>query len=370
MDVTSLTNPANYTITGVTVTGANLISVGGSLTTVELTLSKAPTGSSFSVSISGVKSFSGVPVAASTAATGTMFTALTSVDIGMGVGTDPVIAGDFVQTGPNSYDVTASGSDIWNNNDAYQFDYEPKTNSFDVVVQVTHIDAADTWTKAGLSAREAIDTTDGGSRRVFCISTAAAGQTTLDAGAPENSISLGIRVTLDGASADPPGYIGDGVIAPQYPNKWFLFTRTPHVGTGGTNDSFGFYCSTDGVTWTNLVPGGWNPSSSGDSKPFASVIYVGISTTAHIATTATDPTLLGHASYQGYNSSYTAAPPLPSLTTSVSGTHLTISWSPTGGNLYSSPVLGSGAVWTKIGSANPAMVTISATGNQYYGVGP
>ncbi len=367
MDVASLTTAANYSVAGATVTAANLVSVNGSITTVELTLSAVPT--STSVKITGVKSFSGVPVAANTTATGSLYTALKSIDIGQGVGTDPVVAGDIAQTGPNSFDVTASGSDIWNNNDAYQFDYEPKTNSFDVVVQVTHIDAADQWSKAGLTARETIDPTDGGARRVFCITTAAAGQMTLDASAPENSISLGIRDTTDGASADPPGYIGDGVIHPQYPNQWVRLTRTTDVGTGGTNDVFGFYSSTDGINWTNLVPSGWSPNSSGAMTNFPSVVYVGISTTAHVATTATDPTLLAHASYQNYNSSYTAAPPLPTLTASVTGENLTISWTPTGGNLYSSPVLGPSAVWTLVGPANPSAAIPIGSGSKYYGVG-
>ena len=48
----------------------------------------------------------------------------------------------------------------------------------------------------------------------------------------------------------------------------------------------------------------------------------------------------------------------------ASGNNLTIQWSPTGGTLEVSPVLGPGA-WTSAGTTNPATITIGAQ-NAYY----
>lgn len=64
-------------------------------------------------------------------------------------------------------------------------------------------------------------------------------------------------------------------------------------------------------------------------------------------------------------------PPAPGGSTTVqctkAGNTLTISWSPMGGTLQSSPALGPAANWTDAGAANPATITIGA-GNTYYRV--
>ena len=67
------------------------------------------------------------------------------------------------------------------------------------------------------------------------------------------------------------------------------------------------------------------------------------------------------------------APPAPAtgsgstLTVKQSGKSLTISWSPSGGTLESTPAIATNTVWTAVGAANPATVTIG-TGNAYYRV--
>lgn len=55
------------------------------------------------------------------------------------------------------------------------------------------------------------------------------------------------------------------------------------------------------------------------------------------------------------------------VTVSRSGGNLTIQWSPAGGTLETTGALGANAVWTAVGAANPATVTIG-TGNAYYRV--
>lgn len=56
-----------------------------------------------------------------------------------------------------------------------------------------------------------------------------------------------------------------------------------------------------------------------------------------------------------------------SLSVTRSATSLTISWTPAGGTLESTPALGLSAVWSSVGTTNPATVTIGK-GNLYYRV--
>ena len=52
---------------------------------------------------------------------------------------------------------------------------------------------------------------------------------------------------------------------------------------------------------------------------------------------------------------------------SAAGGNATISWAPAGGTLESSPTLGAGAVWTAVGTANPATITVG-NANVFYRV--
>jgi hypothetical protein len=65
----------------------------------------------------------------------------------------------------------------------------------------------------------------------------------------------------------------------------------------------------------------------------------------------------------------TNAPPVTGgakLTATKAGANLTIAWTPTGGKLQSTPALaGAATVWKDEGTANPASIPISATGNLY-----
>ena len=54
----------------------------------------------------------------------------------------------------------------------------------------------------------------------------------------------------------------------------------------------------------------------------------------------------------------------PKLTVTPGTGNISISWTPTGGTLLSSPVLGSGASWTPVGTANPA--TVPTTGSAMF----
>jgi hypothetical protein len=357
MNLASVLNPANYTIAGATITGVTLFTNGytgvGSSVMAILQLA-APLTGDFTLKLNNVVDVSDIAVS-NPSISGTV-DPLTSVDIG-GI----AVPGTTYYFGPGSYEVDASGIDIWNTQDSFRFVYEPKTNDFDVVVQVPSILPADTSSKGGLMAREFIDPTDGGSRDIYNTTFASATQTAqpLDGTAGRNILEVGVRdgpgLEAYAASTTNFDYIGDGAIAPSYPNQWLRMTRV----TDGTNDLFTCYSSSNGVTWTQLAT--FNPTAvsedGGETNPFPSVIYVGLCTTAHIAETATPNTYMTTVFYQNYGE-YVAGPVLTA--TLASKTSLSISWTPVGGSLYSSPVLSTNtSSWTLVTANNPATVTIS-----------
>lgn len=360
MDLSSLTNPANYSVSGGTITAVNAFTNNAgaqSLTRVVLTMS-APVTGPFTVTVNNVRSFSLIPIAPSSTFNGSA-DPLTSLDIGPnGLGIDPVLPGFTFRSGANSYDITASGDDIWSTGDGFRFAYETRTNNFDIVVQVTSLEAANQWTKVGLMVREldpVADVAAGQSREFADITTAAAGQTTLDGSAPQNSISV-VERTFQGVAANqPPNYVGDSAYQPSYPNVWLRLTRQ-HSGT--TNDTYTAYYGTDGAHWNQLAT--YDATQTNVYSGFPDVVYVGLATTAHIGLTAT-PQYTATAHYANFGD-YIARPIL--VATNSAG-NLIISWSPAGGNLYSSPTLGSGAVWTLVGTANPS-APIPITGSSKF----
>jgi hypothetical protein len=380
-------NAANYTIAGATITSVIMVTNGyygtNSYSQVILQLSlPLKNGNSFTVTTTGLQSFSGIPTSNSSIPGSS--DPLTSEDIALGGINAP---GETVYLGPGSYIVNAAGIDIWNSEDSFRFVYTTRTNNFDIVVQVSGIDPANQWTKAGLMARETIDPTDGGSRMISVESTAS--KTTspppLDGSTAENSLSVGWRSVTDTSAfngATPAvgeqySYIGDGNLVPVYPNDaWIRLTRT---GYGTTNDLFTGYGSTNGgldwvlmctfnpeFTTNNTVePGVAVPTNS----PFPSVVYVGMCTTAHESTTQT---YLATAYYQNFGDYVAKSPPpgQPVLTaTRTSPTTVSVSWTPGGGSLYSSSVLSTNpASWTLVGTNNPASITIGAGVSEFYEV--
>jgi hypothetical protein len=372
MNVASLLNSANYSITGYTITGVKLFTndLGvGSTTMAILQLNKALTGG-FTLNVNNVQSFSGIAIAANTSIT-TTADPLTSIDIGVFS-----LPGTTYYEGPGSYEVDASGQDIWNTLDGFRFVYTTRTNNFDVVVQVPFILPADAWSKAGLMARETIDPKTGGSRMIAVYTTAAASQLALDGTYGENTVSMAVRDTTGttnetsdvGEAYQPADYIGDGIIAPSYPNQWLRLTRV----TDGTTDLFTAYASTNKADWTWL--GDFNPVTTGADKPFPSVVNVGMASSTDIYTPNNflpdTNTLLVTAMYQNFGD-YLAVPvPTLKATLVAVSNSVTISWTPTGGSLYSSPVL-NGTNWALVTTNNPAAIPITKTDqSMFFKVGP
>ncbi len=67
--------------------------------------------------------------------------------------------------------------------------------------------------------------------------------------------------------------------------------------------------------------------------------------------------------FAGSGTVVTPADPVLAITRTANGA--SISWTPAGGTLQESSAVGAGAVWTNVGTANPAAVTFGA-GNKYY----
>jgi hypothetical protein len=285
---------------------------------------------------------------------------LTNADIGT-AGSDPTVPGTIVATGTNSYTISCEGSDIWGSFDGFNFTYEMKTNNFDVVVRQKDTKHTSNWAKGGLMVRETLDS---GSRNWNIVNDPLASdgiQAPDGSGMGASLVECNRRATSMSAS-DGWGIIGTQP-APAFPNAWVRLKRT--------GDDLSAYYSTNGLTWTLLATN--NPTRVGESNALPAAVYVGICLTAHnndpLGTPADQLRFVNTANFTDYDSNYVppASGPPATLTTSKSGNNLNISWTPAGGHLESSPVVGPGAVWTPVGTANPASVPIG-TGNQYFRV--
>jgi len=284
-------------------------------------------------------------------------------DVGT-AGSDPFVPGRMIATGANAFAISAEGSDIWNNADGFNFCYEKKTGDFDVVVRQLDITHTHNWAKGGLMVREDLIST---SRNWHIVNTplASDGIPAPDgSGNGASTVDCNARITTSAATA---GWGNGTSFTPAYPNAWVRLKRT--------GDGLTAYSSTNGVNW--LLRATNNPTVVGEMTPLPATVYVGICTTAH-NNDVLDPLTgllpnplkyLNTAHYADYNSSYVPSVIVPAatLTASKSGNNLNISWTPTGGRLESSPTVGTGAVWTSVGTANPAIVPIG-TGNQYFRV--
>jgi uncharacterized repeat protein (TIGR03806 family) len=153
----------------------------------------------------------------------------------------------FAGTGSLSgatFSIQASGDDIWNNADAFNFIYQPLNGDGQIVARVATLQATDGWAKSGVMIRETLNP-DSSHASMFISATQGA--------------SFERRLATGGASTDST--IGANTMVPPY---WVKLVRA-----GGT---FTGYASSDGINWT-LV--------GSDTVPMAGAAYVGMAVTAH-----------------------------------------------------------------------------------------
>lgn len=351
MDASTLTNPANYTISGVVITN---IVLSSNHRTVELDLNGPPT-LPLNITVNGVHDLSGNPIAAnSTAPINTQ--GLTCTDVGT-PGVDPAYPSMIFVDDIGGYIIQAEGSDIWSTADGFNFTWELKTNDFDVVVRGVRNSHTSNWAKAGLMVREDLTPS---SRNWNIVNDPAAADGIMapdGSGFGANNVECNMRDTYAGASGGWKNLAGNTV--PAYPNAWVRLKRT-----GNVLDAF---YSVTGVSWGHL--GSYNTGTNVNGA-LSNICYVGICTTAHnndpVAGPPPPPFLYYNtAEYASYNSSFVAAG-VPTVSVVHSGSNVIVSWSPAGGHLETRPSVSPGVPWTVVGPSNP--VTLPLGSGAYFRV--
>lgn len=162
--------------------------------------------------------------------------------------------------------ISGSGQDIWFQRDEFYFRYTEMSGDFRVTARLDELDYADGWTKAGLMARESLDTT---SKNVLLHTTGEGGSV------------LQARLEVGGDTTNSAGK--DPSVSPV--GSWMRLTR---IGTLVTGE-----LSSDGSVWREL--GHYN-------VPLADELYVGLAITSHAPgklSTATFSNLRLELDYQG-----------------------------------------------------------------------
>ncbi|MBI1177017.1 hypothetical protein GC207_06210 [bacterium] len=242
VEESSATNKNNYALSGgITVSGGTIAADGRS---VVLAVSSLVYGTSYTLIVSNVhdRSSNANPI---TQGTQKVFTALEYTPTGIG----GLASANTIMSG-NRVDITTTGGDIGLSPDRFQLNYQQRTGDFDVQVRLASLSLADDWSRAGLMARETLDS---GARYAAVFAT------------PSISGSLfQYRQTAGQASTMA------GSFPVNYPNTWLRLRRAGNVFTG--------FASYDGLTWTQL--GAVNLS-------LPSTLYFGYAVTSHSSTVAT-----------------------------------------------------------------------------------
>ena len=128
-----------------------------------------------------------------------------------------------------SVTMVGGGNDIWDAQDAFDFNYTYATGDFDVAVRVESLEFTSTWTKAGIMARESLSHN---SRMGFMRVTPQAGA---------NDRNFAYRTGLEDVGGANGGAHEDGSVGADYPNAWIRLQRVGSV--------LNAYSSADGLTW-------------------------------------------------------------------------------------------------------------------------
>ncbi len=163
----------------------------------------------------------------------------------------PAIQGS-ASYGQGVYTIHAGGVDIWDTSDQFHFVYQPMSGDGEVIAHVQSLGNSDTWAKTGVMIRETLAPD---SRHAFALASAAAGyafQRRIDPG--------GITEHTAGPAGAAPGWV-----------------RLVRIGS-----RIDAYQSTNGSTWTSM---------GSDAVPMAETVYVGLATTSHNTSIATNAVL-------------------------------------------------------------------------------
>ncbi|MBI5385163.1 MAG: lamin tail domain-containing protein [Verrucomicrobia bacterium] len=241
MDVATANRATNYTFTEGAVLDAAL---QPDARTVVLTTTPLSFGNSYTVTVNHLRDQAATPNVIGTDSQ-LSFTAYEFFP--QDVGAPPLPA---MFTGvPGGADLAASGRDIGGTNDQFCFASQQRAGNFDVRVRVQRLDFADTWTEAGLMAREDLTTN---SRFAAVLST------------PIIAGNYFQSRTNAGSSAAMTG-----TFPVNHPYTWLRLQRAGHVFSG--------FASFDGQTWTQL---------GAVSNTLPPTLYLGFALAGHSVTQA------------------------------------------------------------------------------------
>jgi hypothetical protein len=167
------------------------------------------------------------------------------------------ISSGSVSGGNAVYTLQASGDDIFNNNDAGHFIYQPLNGNGEIRARLTSIDPSGTvsdFVKAGVMIRESLDPN---AREVSMLDTR------------DHSFRFERRSTVGGSTDRGPDSDYPDLGNPKPPPLWLRLVR---VG-----DTFTAYWATD----NNGTPGTWTQIDGPQTITMASNVFIGLALTAH-----------------------------------------------------------------------------------------
>ncbi|MSU34735.1 MAG: hypothetical protein EXS36_06410 [Pedosphaera sp.] len=230
----------------------------GSERGVVLTTTGLAPGSSYTLTVTGISDVGGNVSGAVT----TPFTVSKMTWVDLARASD--LVQDVVATSDNGFNVVNGGAAFWGAHDDATFVYEEITGDFDKVARVEGQDASSNWARAGLTARESLDSQDELASRYQNVH-ANPYPKKFDGTDSNQGFETNRRLETGGSTSSSNG--DNGVNHPRYPNAWLRLRRS--------GDVIFMYRSHDGVTWTSMGRTDFNPegSSALSAKMFVGVVF-------------------------------------------------------------------------------------------------
>lgn len=265
-----LTNPdstalSNFTLSSGTVTAARYIANASGTTSrqraIVLSTTGLTPGSSYTLTVKGLKD---IKLNTSSSVT-TPFTVskLTWADLSVGTANPLPFTQDVVAT-TNGFNVLNGGNAYWGTEDDATFVYEVVSGDFDKVARLTGQDASSNWGRAGLCARESLDSQGAAASRYQQVH-ANPYPSKFDGTDSNQGFETNRRLTTGAATSSSNG--DNGVNHPKYPNAWLRLIRT--------GDVIHMLRSDDGVTWSSMGRTDFNPAD-GTGSPLPAQMFVGL----------------------------------------------------------------------------------------------
>lgn len=251
---------ANFSLSSGTISSVRHITNSSGYETLEsgaiVTATGLTPGSSYTLSVTGVKDVKGNAMAASQESF--VVSSMTWVALG---NDPPEFPAGAIATGTNSFNVNSGGNAFWNTTDDVTFVYEEVTGDFDKVLRVEYQDASSQWARAGIHARDSLGSLEAEAAR---YQNSHANPTIMANGSPSNySFETNRRLSIGGATT---GSNGGGT--PLYPNAWVRLRRA--------GDVIHMYRSDDAVTWVEFNASNFNPDDGSlPDGPLPAKMFVG-----------------------------------------------------------------------------------------------